>query len=46
MARKLVQAVGGAHRLDALPLYFVGILGMTEYILLFLRSFSATRKFD
>jgi hypothetical protein len=45
MARKLVQAVGGANRLYALPLYFVGILGMTEHILLFLRSFSATRNF-
>jgi hypothetical protein len=37
MARKLVQAVGGARRLYALLLYFIGILGMTEHILLFLR---------
>jgi hypothetical protein len=42
MALKLVQPVGGPHRLYALPRYFIGILGMTEHILLFLRSFSDT----
>jgi hypothetical protein len=45
MAHKLVQAVGGAHRLYALQLYFIGILGMTEHILLVLRSFLAIRNF-
>jgi hypothetical protein len=45
MARKLVQVVGGALRLYALLLYFIGILGMTEHILFFLRSFLVTRNF-
>jgi hypothetical protein len=45
MARKLVQVVGGAQRLYALPLYFVAILAMTEHILLFLHLFLATRNF-
>jgi hypothetical protein len=45
IASKLVQAVGGAHRLYALPLCFIDILGMIENILLFFRSFSATGNF-
>jgi hypothetical protein len=34
MVYKLVEAVGVADRLYALPLYFIRILGMTEHILL------------
>jgi hypothetical protein len=45
MAAKVVPAVGGVHRLYALPRCFVGILDMIEHILLFVRSFSATRNF-
>jgi hypothetical protein len=45
MAGNLGQAVGGAHRIYALPLYFIGIVSMTADILLSLHSLSATRNF-